>query len=179
MKKIVLVLLVLALSLMLCCCDDSVYVSGIENFHEGVDYMDLAYGLLPKDREFLSDYPYKDGEYYFWAEDDFEGNIFVRLEYTDEIYYEAKNASIEFLDRVYADETVQYTHNGFTFYAYYFWEEKSYGIRFVGYNDIDQTLIFAGYYDCDANAHTRVENSSFETIFDEEFGQYMYSKDHA
>ena len=179
MKRMICFIIILASMFMLCSCDDSVYVSGIENFHEGVDYMELGYGLLPKDREFLSEYPYEDGEYYFWAEDDFEGNIFVRLVYSDEIYPEAKNATIEFLDRVYADKTVQYTHNGFVFYAYYFWEEKYYGIRFVGYNDIDQTLIFAGYYDCDENARTRVERSGYETIFDEEFGQYMYDKDRA
>lgn len=128
-----------------------IQIEGLENFHEEQCSFGLTDDLLPGNREFLSQFSYIKGQYLYWRNDwgPIEANVFIRLQYSKEVYQQAKTVCCEYFD--------------FSEYPYYCEKFTLFpvninggeiststlypGLRMFGFDDESCMLIFVAYLD--------------------------------
>ena len=141
---------------LLCGCGD-IEISGIENFSENSCDKGLNDDLLPGDRAFLSSYTYLEAEYRYWTDGAYQQyKTFVRLQYTEAVYENAKAACQMVYDFSYA--TLSYGDYHFSAPRYLFNGED--GLQMCGFHDETQTVIFLGSYGFDLDQNEIVTEES-------------------
>ncbi len=170
-KSVIVTILALAL---FCSCSFSYqhYERGLENYTEATS----SYGITSKShfvgKQFLEDYHYADGDYYYEICDYYFGDIiersFVWLIYNDgEIYQSAKQNKLESRNSELPsfDGAEAY---GFTFYINY---ELQFPQTFttIGFNDEKQTLIFIGFHGYSENG----DNKAFISLAETDFAAFL------
>ena len=151
-------------------------VHGLENFSENACSLGLNDGLLPGDRQFLSDYAYEAGDYHYWYADtirQIKAKTFVRLQYPESIYLQAKSAC----EAYYPFAAEAYRFEGFVFPAPASANRASgspsLGMQIFGYNDAACTLIFIGCYGYAYNRLESTTESDFAGFVSQEFGAHF------
>lgn len=177
MKKILCNVLLFLLVGFLCGCN-SFEIQGINNFTEYDCCFGLNDRLLPENRTFLSNYTYDEGSYHYWRNNygQAKAKTFVRLQYSEIIYHQAKSACQDY----YNFSTTQYNYEDFVFYAINIADGdvridfKYPGLRMLGYNDNTCTLIFIGYLNDNAmDNDNQITTSNFLDFFNDQFGEYI------
>ena len=158
LNVILLCMLILLSSLFMTSCNSTVNIEGIENFGEADSSVSLTKYLIPNE-EFLDEYEYVYGDYYYLEEKPFvEENLEIAimiLEYEQDVYEKAKQYCISKL--YLSDENVR-EYAGFTFAenldlpkAYNYLENgknKEFPCFFnmFGYNDEKCTIVSIGFH---------------------------------
>lgn len=152
----------------------SVKIKGLPNFSTADCPASLNQYLLPSET-FLSDFPYLDGDYYYF-DPDYRPKVIVYAQYTEETYTSAKDYCME--------KFVLIENNQHEWGEYCFIENNTCHNRrgeeswypewfnMFGYNDTEQTLFFVGFCDNSISEEDRtlLEND-FAGFLQKYFGQ--------
>lgn len=174
MKKIFYLLLMPVIIFTFLGCESAYGVSGLENFSENACSFGLNDGLLPGNREFLTDYLYEEGDYHYWTDGSYsKAKTFVMLQYSEPIYQKVKSLC----ENYYSFSPVQFNCGDFAFSEPHdVYESSEYdfsGLQMFGYNDDTCTLIFIGCVGYAFNQYETINVSIFTEFFIDEFGAYL------
>ena len=173
MKKILIFCLAIIVLAMSCSCAP-IEIHGINNFNINDSSTGLNVKLLPNDN-FLSDYKYIEGNYYFFDKEDwvwgFEKTI-VYLSYSSEEYVAAKEYCLNNLD---LSKTNEYKYAGYIFIENISMFTDTYPKQFnmFGFNDVECTLMFLGYFNGNPNDKTiQLAHTDWGTFLEMNFSEY-------
>ena len=161
-----------------------VKISGIDNFSTQISSLSLTSCLLPNET-FFQDYPYTNGEFYYYAKMAFSSDdrqiVFMELDYSSEIYEQAKQYC---LDNMYLSEENVKELNGYIFIENLSlpmsYEHLSNGVNtkfpyfftmFV-YNDSLQKMLFLGFH-CDDYKAEKSDTEEKADIASEDWGRFL------
>ena len=170
MKRIV-YLLVLALLVMgLSACDSAYEITGLESFSENCCSIGTCDGLVPADRQFLSEFAYESGDFFYWTDGDYiKAKAFLRLQYSAEVYSAAKAACEEY----YGISQPDYQYGDYTFRVAQASGEDDCFYRMFGYNDARSELVFIGYADLRADGVPVLPQADLSALLRDAFGEYF------
>ena len=154
-------------------------IEGLDNWDSNLSSVSITSSLF-LEREFLTDYPYKSGNFYFhYYGSLFSYNVdksFVWLSYDQpEVYLNAKESRFESRRSDILDYSLDGTEAfGFTFYLTYDFQDegKSCFPRWFtafGFNDETQTLVFIGIY----FSYTLEEDKQYVEHFETNFSAFL------
>ena len=180
MKKIISVFLVIVLLILCTSCGEDFYKDSLEEYKKRTAgyskvEIDSPSHTLPS-ATFITDFNYIDGKYRFYEPLLLSSEASISLlwlKYEPDTYSEAKEYTLKHLP-MYGD--FLYTYGDYVFYENeIFYRLKENGRSFpecfsmVCYNDVENSLIFIGYYDEDAKASDVEDWCAF---IDKYYGKY-------
>ncbi|MDY3864234.1 MAG: hypothetical protein SOZ51_09055 [Eubacteriales bacterium] len=173
MKRVVLLLTAIVITLMLISCSTHVSTKGFENWHSAASSYSITSSLF-LENDFLTEYAYQSGNYFYQFDEDFFPNCtdksFAWFSYDDEsIYQNAKQSRFDkrFTESESYDGTEAF---GFSFYLYWT-AEGSVGFpnwfTAFGFNDQTKTLVFLGFYS------NRSQEDQYIRLIGTDFGGFL------
>ena len=174
MKRVCCILLALLSVLVFSACDSSYEIPGLDRFSENICSFGTCDRLLPGDKTFLSSYEYEDGSFYYWTDGDYhQAKAFVRLQYSEDVYANAKAAA----ENCYYYSVTQYKYDGFVFSEPRQYFDEEYSLRsemqMFGYDDSTCTLVFISSYGYEFDRRETKTPSLFAELFADEFEEYL------
>lgn len=175
-KKFILVVILSAVAVFVTGCSEGVkYSEGVDvqYFRPALSSIGTTAYLIPDN--FLEEFEYTENKFYRYSNDrafsfgDMDKNL-MYLEYSDEVYEEAKDFVLTEMDLDLSDERI---YNGYTFYMNYAHEHNDgpkeifpYRYFMAGYNDAKNRIIFISM-DCVQKAYPEAEQGLTD------FGWYL------
>ncbi|MBQ8835114.1 MAG: hypothetical protein IJ001_09370 [Oscillospiraceae bacterium] len=186
MKKLI-VILILCFALFVILCSIPLFethISGIENYRPADSTLSLSLYLFPGE-DFLDRFVFDEGDYQYHYNGklaDGYATAFSVLQYSSEQYKASKEYCIQQFASI---DDHQYQVGNWTFIEHLCYtsenEEGKYIVacqypkifNMYAYNDIDNTLLFLGYYTSDPDdPSTQLALTDFEAFYNTHYGQY-------
>jgi hypothetical protein len=186
MKKVVLIILLVALILLSSCAPRTFNPEkGLENFDKNDSEFSLCQYIMPDG--FIEKYDYKDGNYYSIETGSiYNGTTvdraFIYIQYDAEIYDDAKICAIENLSL--SNEAI-HEYNGYYFFLNHsssvddidYLDGRNFPYKFLSfaYNDSTNTLVFFGLYISSELKNQTIEEAEDWPAFLEKYYGEWYS----
>lgn len=189
LRRVLVLIMSVQIALIMTACDSVVYEEGIENFSKADSSYSINEFLLPSD-DFLDDFKYENGQYYFKSIYDYtkkDCNVLDRsiviCEYNQDVYENAKKYC---LDEMNLSDSNVIEYNGYIFIENlkHFEERKQLeGGKNTGYprwfnmlvyNDDKECLAFIGFY-CSKSPEFAL--TDWDKFLEEYFSEYYNFSD--
>jgi len=165
--RVLILYLVICLVIALCSGCGDIEINGIENFSENSCDKGLNDNLLPKNRDFLTEYPYLKAEYQYWTDGSFlQYKTFVQLHYPEDVYESAKSAC----QKAYASSSTGFSCGEYSFCEPRYLFDGERGFQIFGFEDETCTLLFVGSYGFPLDKNKPLTSSTLAEFLRTEFG---------